>query len=371
MASREETAAMKRALRLARYGKGNTFPNPMVGAVILDSGGNPAGDGFHRKCGAPHAEVVALASAGEDAREGTLVVTLEPCCHMGRTGPCTEEIIKSGIGRVVVAMEDPDPRMRGKGIQQLRDAGIDVETGVLSGEARELNRVYIHFQETSRSWVTLKMAMSLDGRIATPDGGSRWISCQDSRRLVHRKRGTVQAVMTGAGTVREDDPELTVRLVDTPPGGHPVRLVVTSSGDFGDSKKIFQGRTRVIVAAPEGLSERLSQLTERANVEIWEFPPDDRGRISLESLLKRTAEEGLGHIMVEAGSVLSTDLLRSKLVNSVCIFTAPKILGDGGRPAFGDLNISCMEEVSELKDVSCMSSGIDFLVEGEVVYRSD
>ena len=217
MVTQAETRAMKRALKLATRGRGSTFPNPMVGAIILDCDGNLAGDGFHRKCGAPHAEVVAISSAGDAASGGTMIVTLEPCCHHGRTGPCTDEIIRAGISRIVIAMTDPDPRVSGKGIKQLESAGIEVETGLLSEKARELNRVYFHYLETSRSWVTLKIALSLDGKTAAADGSSRWISCDRSRRLVQRMRASTGAVLTGAGTVRADDPELTVRLPDTRP----------------------------------------------------------------------------------------------------------------------------------------------------------
>jgi len=291
MISHAETRAMSKAIELAACGKGNTFPNPMVGAVILDSEGNHAGDGFHRKCGAPHAEAVALSSAGEASSGGTMVVTLEPCCHEGRTGPCTGKIIESGISRVVVAMIDPDPRMSGKGIKQLESAGIDVETGLLADEAAALNRVYFHYLDNFRSWVSLKIALSLDGRTAAADGSSKWISCEASRELVHRKRASVQAVMTGAGTVRIDDPELTVRMADVTPGGQPVRIVVSSKGDFGNSRRIFKAPGRTIIAVPEGVIDGLKELGEMPGVDIWEFPPDCTGGFNLSALFRRTAAE--------------------------------------------------------------------------------
>ena len=372
MVSKAETRAMKKALKLALHGRGNTFPNPMVGAVILDRDGNHAGDGFHRKCGAPHAEVIAIASAGDAASEGTMVVTLEPCCHHGRTGPCTDEIIKAGISRVVIAMTDPNPRVRGDGIKQLESAGIEVETGLLSGEAHELNRVYQHYLETSRSWITLKIALSLDGRTAAADGSSRWISCDKSRRRVHRKRASVQAVLTGAGTVRKDDPELTVRLTDTLSDRQPVRIVVSSTGDFGDSWKIFRNPGRVIIAVPEGVAAQLTEYTSIPGVEVWEFPADPGIQgINLTSLFERTASEGIGSILCEAGSDLSTRLLADELVDSVSIFTAPVILGGGGRPAFELLGIDNIENAIRLENVSSRRSGSDFLTEGNVVYRTD
>ena len=372
MASAAETRAMKKALKLALSGRGNTFPNPMVGAVILDTGENQVGEGFHLKYGAPHAEVAAISSAGEASSAGTMVVTLEPCCHYGKTGPCTEQIIKAGISRVVIAMTDPDPRVNGEGIKQLEAAGIDVETGVLSEEARTLNRVYIHYLETSTSWIILKMALSLDGRTASADGSSKWISSDASRRLVHKKRASVQAVMTGAGTVRDDDPELTVRLADVPPGGQPVRIVVSSTGDFGNSRKIFNAPGKVIIAVPEGIKDRLNEFKRMPEVEILEFPRDSSNPgFNLSLLLRRTATEGLGEILCEAGSTLSTYLLKNRLVKSVSIFTSPMILGGEGKPAFERLGIGNIKDAIRLKNVSFRRSGSDFLTEGSVVYRTD
>ncbi len=372
MFSKAETRAMKKALKLAIHGRGSTFPNPMVGAVILDRDGNHAGDGFHRKCGAPHAEVIAITSAGDAVSGGTLVVTLEPCCHHGRTGPCTDKIIRAGISRVIIAMIDPDPRVSGEGIKQLKTAGIEVEIGLLSGKAHELNRVYQHYLETSRSWVTLKIALSLDGRTAAADGSSRWISCDRSRRWVQKMRASAGAVLTGAGTVRKDDPELTVRLDDAPSARQPVRIVVSSTGDFGDSRKIFRSPGRVIIAVPEGVANRLTEYTGIPGVEVWEFPEDSGIQgINLTSLFERTAEEGIGSILCEAGSELSTRLLKDKLVDSVSIFTAPVILGSEGRPAFELLGIDNIGDAIRLDNVSSRRSGFDFLTEGCIVYRAD
>lgn len=372
MVSKVEINAMKKALKLAVYGKRNTFPNPMVGAVILDKDGNHAGDGFHRKCGAPHAEVVAISSAGDASSGGTMVVTLEPCCHQGQTGPCTDEIIRAGIARVVIAMTDPDPRVSGKGIKQLESAGVEVEAGLLSDEASAMNRVYLHYLETSRSWVTLKIALSLDGRTAAVDGSSKWISCEDSRELVHRKRASVQAIMTGAGTVRDDDPELTVRMADIPPGGQPVRIVVSSTGNFGGSRKIFRAPGKTIIAVPEGVTDRLTEFSGMSGVEVWEFPPDSSTPgFNLVPLFERTADSGIGEILCEGGSGLSTQLMKDRLVQSVSIFTAPVILGGEGRPAFEQLGIDTIEDAVRLKNVSSSRSGSDFLTEGEIVYRLD
>lgn len=371
MASNTEILAMKKALKLAVRGRGSTFPNPMVGAVVLDRKGEEVGDGFHRKCGAPHAEAVALSSAGNRTEGGTMVVTLEPCCHQGRTGPCTDQIISAGISRVVIAMNDPDPRVCGGGADQLRSAGLDVETGVMSDEARRLNRIYLRYLETGRSWVTVKMAVSLDGRVAAADGSSRWISCEESRKRVHRKRANVGAVMTGAGTVRKDDPELTVRHASLPPSGQPPRIIVTRSGDLGGSEKALRAPGRVIIAVPEGASSGLEELSSFRGLEIWELPGNGSGGLQLEALLKRTADEGFGEILCEAGPGLATSLLRNGLADSMMVFTAPILLGEGGTPAFGELAIGSMEEALELEGAAFRRSGTDYLTEGEIVHGTD
>jgi len=372
MISRAEKLAMKKALKLASYGRGSTFPNPMVGAVILDSDGRNAGDGFHRKCGAPHAEIIAIESAGHAASGGTMVVTLEPCCHHGRTGPCTDAIIRAGISRVIIAMIDPDPRVSGKGIIKLESAGIEVESGLCEEKARNINRVYLHYLETSRSWVNLKIALSLDGRTAAADGSSRWISCERSRTAVQRMRASSGAILTGAGTVRTDDPEMTVRLDDTPAGSQPVRIVVSSTGDFGDSRRIFSAPGKTVIAVPEGVAAQLVSYSSMPDVEIWEFPPDpSTPGFNLLGLFEKTAATGTGEILCEAGSRLATYLLKAELVDSVSIFTAPMILGGEGKPAFGELGIDNIGNSIRLKNARSRRSGSDFLTEGCVVYGSD
>lgn len=367
-----EIQAMKRALELALRGRSAVFPNPMVGAVVLDGSGNNIGEGFHEKCGAPHAEIIALSAAGEAASEGTLVVTLEPCCHHGRTGPCTDAIIKAGINKVVLAMLDPHPLICGKGVRQLESSGIEVETGVLSIDAEILNRVYMHYLKTSRSWVTLKLALSMDGRTSAEDGSSKWLSCEASRKKVHRMRASVQAVMTGAGTIRDDNPELTARFTDHPSDKQPARIVVSSTGDIGDSRKIFRNPGRVIIAVPETVSDDLREYEKEYGVEIWEFPsdPGERG-FDLTLLLERTAEEGFGEILCECGRELATGLLRKQLVNTVSIFTTPLILGGEGRPAFDVLGIKSMTDAIRLTNVISSLSGTDTHMEGEVVYGVD
>lgn len=372
MASLSEVQAMQRAFELALRGGNSTFPNPMVGAVVLDPGGFTVGEGFHERCGTPHAEIVAMAEAGVAAAGGTLVVTLEPCCHHGRTGPCTEAIIGAGISRVVIATMDPHPMVCGNGALELRSAGIEVETGVLSEDADAINRVYLHFLRTGRSWLTLKMAVSLDGRIAAHDGTSRWITGEESRGRVHRIRASTQAVLTGAGTVRIDDPQLNARLSDSIPEDQPARIVVTSTGKFGESGRIFKNTGRVIIACPEGTVVKHGPPFEETNVEIWEFPVDaSRGGIPLPMLLQRTASEGFGNVMCESGPGLATEFLKQELVNDLIVFTASLILGSNGIPCLGDLGIATLKDAIRLKDVTVYPSGADSVLEGEIVYRTD
>ncbi|MCK4672092.1 MAG: bifunctional diaminohydroxyphosphoribosylaminopyrimidine deaminase/5-amino-6-(5-phosphoribosylamino)uracil reductase RibD [Candidatus Aegiribacteria sp.] len=371
MTSLPEIQAMKRALELAILGRKAVFPNPMVGAVVLDSSSNSVGEGFHEKCGAPHAEIVALSEAGAAASSGTIVVSLEPCCHYGRTGPCTDAIINAGIRKVVIAMLDPHPNVSGKGKKQLESVGIEVETSVLLDEAEILNRVYLHYLRTSRSWITLKMALSMDGRTAAKDGGSRWLSCEESRKQVHRMRASAQAVMTGAGTVRYDDPELTSRGSEYT-GEQPARIVVSATGDLGNSRKIFEKPGRVIIAVPESVSGNIQEFQREFGADIWGFPADSTGYgFNLTLLLERTASEGFGEILCECGRGLATMLLRKKLVNTLSVFTTPLILGGEGLPAFEKLGINSMVDSIRLENVRSSLLGTDTHLEGEVVYWTD
>ena len=371
MASLAEVQAMSRALELATSGSVPVFPNPMVGAVVFDKAGDIVGEGFHGFCGGPHAETVALDRAGDSSTGGILVVTLEPCCHYGRTAPCTSAILRAGLGRVVIAMEDPDPRVSGGGVRMLREAGLQVETGVLREEAESMNRVYLHYRRTGRSWLRLKLAVSMDGRLAPADGGGGRFTCRESMVAVHRMRAGSAAVLTGAGTVRSDDPRLTVRLAEQGLGAQPVRIVVTRSGDLGTSANIFSGEARTVVAVPEGLPREITAGLEDRGLEVWRLPDSPEGGPDLRSLLAGTAEEGMGEVLAECGSRLATSLLREQLVNSMAVFTAPILLGSGGLPAVGDLGIGSMAGALRLRDTRASASGSDTLLEGEVVYRAD
>lgn len=370
MVSLIEKNAMMKALEIARQGQRNTFPNPMVGAVILNKNGDEIASGYHARCGAPHAEIEALAKAGSAASGGTLVVTLEPCCHSGRTGPCTDEIIRAGIVRICIAMEDPNPSVSGGGIAQLRNAGIDVESGMFKEEAQKLNSLYLHYLKTGRSRLRLKMAVSLDGRIAAADETSGWITGEKARERVQHMRASASAILTGGGTIRKDNPLLTVRHNNMNAELQPVRIIVSVSGNLCLPRRIFGTQGKVIVAVPETLAEKKKTEIKETGAVLWEFKPDN-DRINLRELLERTAGEGYGEIFCECGGTLASELLNAKLIDRLSIFTAPILLGSKGIPAFGDIGVYTMDDAFRLTQIRQKVCGEDVLVEGKVVYRVD
>jgi len=356
MFCRAEEQAMKRAIELAAAGGKRVFPNPEVGAVILSPNGETISEGFHAFCGGAHAERDALSKAG-DVSGCTMVVTLEPCTHHGRTPPCTSAIIQSGINRVAVGLIDPDPRVGGKGIEHLRASGIDVETGLLEDHVRELNRVYLHHIATGRSFLHLKMAGTLDGRSAARDGSSRWITGEESRKRVHEYRRTSHAVLVGGGTAVADNPLLTARDVFCSPEDQPVRIVYSGSG-LPAGLKIFNTPGRTVVAVKK-------KIDVPASAEVWE------GIETPLQLLEKTASEGLGIVLCEGGKSLAASLLRNRLVDRFSIFAAPALLGNSGVPLIGDLEIDSISGILRLEDITVTLIGSDTLTEGKVVYRSD
>ena len=366
----QEALLMTRALGLAARGGSRTFPNPLVGAVLTDRDGEVAGEGWHSMCGAPHAEVEAIRAAGDRAFGGTLVVTVEPCCCHGRTPPCTDAIVKAGISRVVIGMIDPNPAVSGAGASLLREAGLEVETGVLSEEAEIQNRVYTHYLETGRSLLHLKLAVSLDGRTAAADGSSRWITGPESRFRVHMMRRDAAAVLVGAGTARTDRPSLSVRAVDCTPEEQPVRMVAARGSDLSFVEGMAAGGKGLTVAMPDDSPGKLQNRVTRSGARLWLLPPD-YGGIDLEALLHRTAEEGLGLVLCEGGHTLATALLTRKLVDRISVFTAPLLLGREGVPALDRLGIDSIDACTRLSDVSTETVGSDTLTEGRVVYRAD
>ncbi|GIV58496.1 MAG: riboflavin biosynthesis protein RibD [Rhodothermaceae bacterium] len=334
---------MRRCLALARRGAGHVSPNPMVGAVLVGADGRLLGAGWHRAFGGPHAEVHAIEQAlrhhGEEAlHTATLYVNLEPCSHHGKTPPCADLIVARGIPRVVVGMEDPFPLVAGRGLARLRARGVDVVTGVLAADCRRLNEAFVHHVRTGRPLVTLKIAQTLDGRVATRTGDSRWISGRLARRRVHRWRAEVDAVLIGRGTALADDPALTVRHVA---GRQPLRIVLDRTGTLPATLRLFTdahaARTLAVVgpdAAPA--YERRLRDSGGALLRL----PTAGGHLDLDALLDRLGQDGgrdggrpLQSLLVEAGPGLASALLARNLVDRLCLFIAPRLLG-GGRPAF-------------------------------------
>src|SRR5574341_770267 len=322
---------MRLALRLARRGVGKTSPNPAVGAVVVKDG-KVVGAGYHRAAGLPHAEVEAIRSAGGRTRGADLYVTLEPCVHRGRTGPCTEAILAAGIRRVAAAMLDPNPLVSGKGISVLGAAGIPVATGMLERDARALNRPYCRWISTGRPYVTLKLALSLDGQIAGASGESRWISGERSRALVHRMRGASDAVLVGGGTLRRDDPALSCRIRG---GRDPKRVIVTSRpGEIGPRRIFREGRGEVILVCPRGVPSRDLERARRAGARVLLLTAR-RGKVAAKELLTALGREGIASLLVEGGSTIAGWLISENAVDRFAFFLAPVILGEGVRAVAG------------------------------------
>jgi len=354
------------ALALARKGEGRTSPNPPVGAVVV-SGGHIVGEGFHPKAGEPHAEIFALRAAGDKARGAELYVTLEPCSHHGRTGPCADAVIAAGIRKVYVGSVDPNPRVAGNGIARLRAAGVEVICGVLEDECRRLLAPFARHITTGMPFVTLKGAMTLDGQTATSTGASQWISGPASREEVHRLRDRCDAVLTGVGTVVADDCQLTVRLEEG--GRDPLRVVVDSQLRIPDSARIIsQASTAptLLVTTERADGRRLASLRERG-VEVLVCAADDVGRVELRELMRLLGERDLQHVLLEAGATLNHAALHAGIVNRVALFVAPKLFGGGdGQPLFAGAGVTMLDAAFRLDDLRTRHFGDDILIEGEV-----
>ena len=358
---------MRLALELAKKAEGFTSPNPMVGAVVVKDG-EIAGTGYHARAGSPHAEIIALRGAGEKAQGATLYVNLEPCCHHGRTGPCTEAIIAAGVRKVVVAMVDPNPLVAGKGIARLRQAGIAVAAGVLAAEAARLNEVFSKYITTGMPFVVLKAAMSLDGKIATRRGESRWITAEQARLCGHRLRHRYDAILVGVNTVLLDNPSLTVRL---PEGGSrdPVRVVVDSCARTPPGAKIINqpsAAPTLIAATPEAPAERVAAL-KGAGAEVLVLPPDEKGRVDLPLLMKELAGREITSVLIEGGAEVHASALDAGIVDKVAWFIAPLLVGGKEAPGpVGGQGAGRLDEAVPLRNVFVQRIGEDIYVEGYV-----
>lgn len=316
---------MQRALQLAELGLFTATPNPRVGCVVVRDNAI-VGEGWHRRAGEPHAEVLALAQAGERARGGTAYVTLEPCNHHGRTPPCVDALIEARVGRVIAAMEDPNPSVNGAGLERLRAAGIDVRCGLLQQEARDLNIGFVSRMARGRPWVRLKVATSLDGRTALPDGRSQWITGEAARADGHAWRARACAILTGIGTVRDDNPQLTVRHVQT--SRQPLRVLVDSRFEVNPAARILEGGSTLVACAVDE-AKRIAKTAalEELGCEVITLP-DASGKVDLAGLLLELARRGINEVHVEAGYRLNGSLLREECVDELLVYMAPTLLGN-------------------------------------------
>jgi diaminohydroxyphosphoribosylaminopyrimidine deaminase/5-amino-6-(5-phosphoribosylamino)uracil reductase len=340
--SADDHAMMARALRLAERGAFTTKPNPMVGCVIAKDG-VVVGEGWHQRAGGPHAEVLALQAAGDRARGATAYVTLEPCSHVGKTGPCADALIAAGIVRVVGAMRDPNPLVDGAGFERLGAAGIIVETGLMEPLARKLNRAFLSRIERGRPWLRIKLAISIDGRSALASGDSKWISGEASRQDVQRWRARSGAILTGAGTVLIDDPSLTVRLGDDTPEYErdfvpPVRVVLDPGLATVARGRVREGNAPTLYI--HAADARMPRGVDAEHVHV----PVQAGRFDLDAVLTLLAERGINEVQVEAGATLAGAFLSAGLVDELLLYVAPVILGDHARPMFEGLPIDTMAE---------------------------
>ncbi|MCX5865992.1 MAG: bifunctional diaminohydroxyphosphoribosylaminopyrimidine deaminase/5-amino-6-(5-phosphoribosylamino)uracil reductase RibD [Proteobacteria bacterium] len=368
MITPQDKKYMDLALRLARRADGMTNPNPRVGAVVVRAG-RIVGKGYHRRAGTPHAEIHALKEAGKKARGATLYVTLEPCAHQGRTGPCTETIPAAGIRRVVAGMRDPNPLVSGRGLARLRKHGIRIESGVQEKACRSLNEDYAKFITTGLPFVTFKAAASLDGRVATGTGESRWISGEASRRLVHRLRAKSDAILVGIGTIRKDDPELTSRPGQKT-GGKPLRVVMDSRLRIPLNARVLGPplSAPTLIATTKKSPPGKRELLRRRGIEVIVLP-EKQGKVDPRALLRVLGKRGVMSLLLESGPELASAFLREKLIDKFLIFLAPKLIG--GKLAPGILagaGIASLKAAIPVRDRKIQVVGEDLLITAYPVY---
>ena len=358
---------MRMALRLAARARGRTSPNPMVGAVVVRRG-EIVGRGYHRRAGQAHAEVGALDQAGRRARGADLYVNLEPCNHVGRTGPCVRCILEAGVARVVVGMRDPNPIVNGKGMRALRRAGVEVVSGVLEQECRTLNEAFICFITRQRPFVTWKSAITLDGRVAARSGDSRWVTGELARLEGHRLRDGHDAIVVGVGTVLADDPELTCRL---PRGRDPIRVVVDSHLRTPPTARVVgvaaTSQAPTWIVCGEAAPARRAATLQDHGARVLRVGVDGRGRVGVAKLLKALAAREVQSVLLEGGPTLAGSFWREGLIDRVIAFVAPKLLGDpAALPMLDGLEVAAMADARSLRDVQTRAFGDDLMVAGRV-----
>lgn len=353
---------MKRALELAKLGEGRVNPNPLVGAVIVKDG-RIIGEGYHKAFGGPHAEVNAFSNALEDVTGAHMYVTLEPCSHYGKTPPCAKAIVEKRIKKVTIAMKDPNPMVSGNGIDILRKNGIEVEVGVMEEEAKALNEIFIKYITTKLPFCILKTASTLDGKISTFTGDSKWITGEKSREYVHQIRNKISSIMVGIETVIKDNPSLTTRIKEKK-GRNPIRIIIDSKGRIPlDAKLLYEEGSTIIVTTQKASEEKLIKLKE-LGVEIIKTPLKNE-RVDLVYLMKELGERKIDSILLEGGGTLSYSALKEGIVDKVMTFIAPKIIGgrDSKTPVEGD-GIEFMKDAINLKSIEVQRFDEDILIQG-------
>ncbi|KUG23775.1 diaminohydroxyphosphoribosylaminopyrimidine deaminase [hydrocarbon metagenome] len=355
---------MKLAIGLARKGRFNVGPNPMVGAVIVKNG-RIIGRGYHKKFGGNHAEINAINNAGENIAGSTLYVTLEPCCHKGKTPPCTDSIVKHKIARVVVGTIDSNPFVSSRGINYLQRHGIEVRTGVLEQECRNLNEKFFYYMEKGRPFITLKYAQTLDGRIATATGQSQWISSSSSLKFAHQLRAEHDAILVGRKTVAQDNPELTVRLVK---GRNPLRVIVDSGLKISPKAKVLQNISKAptLIATIKRSDDAKFKSIVSSGVEIITVKADNKGQVDLKKLFNILAAKQISSILIEGGSQIITSVLKNNLANRIVTVIAPKIIGKGIE-AVGELNIRNLNSAKILSVKKVLRYENDIIIDSRLI----
>ncbi len=357
---------MKQAMELAEKARGRTGPNPLVGALIVKNG-QIIGKGYHQKYGGHHGEVNAFNAQTETSKGATLYVTLEPCHHFGKTPPCVDRVIKEGVGRVVIGLKDPNPLVAGKSIEKLQKHGIDTTVGVLEAALKEQNRIFLKYIRSQRPYTVIKTAMSLDGKIATASGESRWITGEQARGYVHVLRDQMAGIMVGVGTVIEDNPSLTTRFSHKE-GADPHRIIVDTRGRIPVTSKVLhlESKAKTIIASTELMEKDKKKALEDLGATVI-INPIKNERVDLKYLFDRLGEEKIDSILVEGGSTLNFSLIEEGLVDRIISFIAPKIIGgESAKTPIGGRGILRMEEVISLKNIQYRQFGEDFMIQGDV-----
>jgi len=346
------------AIQLAEKGKGYVSPNPLVGCIIVKRG-KIVGRGYHKKYGEEHAEINALKVASKKANNATMYVNIEPCSHWGKTSPCTEKIVEAGIREVIVGMEDPNPVV--DGYKELKFRGLKTRIGILRDKAKKLNESYIKHMKTKKPFITLKLAMSLDGKIATSTGDSKYITGREARKYVHQLRNDADAVMVGINTVIRDNPLLDSRLVK---GKNPIKVIVDSKLKVSERSKILKDPSKVVIATTKKAPRKKIDKLQQKGARILVLSPK-KDLVDLKELIKELGKSDIASVMIEGGAELSGNAIKEGIVDRVLIFTAPKIIGNGVG-AIKDLGIKKINKAIKLKNISTKKIGKDLLVEGSL-----